>query len=441
MFDALSDNPMVAVLAGPALAAIGLIFLLALIRAYRFICRPNEVLIFSGKQHKRADGSVRGYKVITGGGAWRVPIIERVERMDMRLMELHLTVQNAYSRGNIPLRLSAVANVKISSEPGVVDNAIERFLGRDRREIQNVAGMTLEGHLRGVIAQLTPEEVNEDRLKFAESLREQVEEDLKKLGLHLDTLKIQHVDDDKEYLVSIGRRRIAQVVSDAEQAESNARNEAKKAEAEAKQAGEVARENASRFIVQRKNELRKVQADLDARGKSEEEMAAAAAEQARAEAEQELQQLRAQVEGKRLQADVVIPAESDRTAKELIAKGMAAPIAENGKAQAEATRLVAEAWLAAGADAKQIYLVQQIENLVKIVTDHVNNLKVGEVNLLDGGDGTALPAYVRSFPAIITAVLSEVRKSTGVDIPALLGVAAGPTGAGIIGGGAAAAGR
>jgi len=421
MLDKIAENLSWGALAFPAATALGLVLLLALIRSFRFICRPNEVLIFSGRSQKRADGQTRGYRVITSGGAWRMPIIERVERMDMRLMELHLTVQNAYSRGNIPLTLSAVANVKISGERGIVDNAIERFLGRERSEIQRVAAQTLEGHLRGVIATLTPEEVNEDRLKFAENLRGQVEEDLKKLGLHLDTLKIQHVDDDKEYLQSIGRKRIAQVVSDAEQAESNARNEAKKAEAEAKQSGEVARENASRIIVQKKNELRKVLADLDAKGKSEEETAAAAAEQARAEAEQVLQEIRAQVEAKRLQADVVIPAEANRAAKELVAKGLAAPIAENGKAQAGATQLVSEAYAAAGADASQIYLIQQLETVLRIVTDQVNAVKVGEVTLLDGGDGTALAAYVRSFPATVTAVLEEVRRSTGVDVARLLG--------------------
>src|SRR4030095_14540550 len=106
--------------------------------------------------------------------------------------------------------------------PQVVMNAVERFLGRGQADIQQVAKETLEGNLRGVLATLTPEEVNTARLKFAESLSQEVEQDLAKLGLHLDVLKIQHVTDDANYLDSIGRTRIAQVVRDAEIAASNA---------------------------------------------------------------------------------------------------------------------------------------------------------------------------------------------------------------------------
>ena len=110
----------------------------------------------------------------------------------------------------------AVANVKISSDPKLIGNAIERFMGRDPIEIQRVAKETLEGHLRGVLATLTPEEVNEDRLKFANALVAEAEEDFVKLGLHLDTLKIQNVADPVNYLESIGRKRIAEVIRDAE---------------------------------------------------------------------------------------------------------------------------------------------------------------------------------------------------------------------------------
>ena len=123
-------------------------------------------------------------------------------------------------------------------------NAIERFLGRGLAEIQQVAKETLEGNLRGVLATLTPEEVNEDRLKFAESLAQEVEQDLSKLGLHLDVLKIQHVTDDANYLESIGREQIAQVIRDAEIAESNARNEAAKEAAAAEMRAKVAEADA-----------------------------------------------------------------------------------------------------------------------------------------------------------------------------------------------------
>ena len=197
-------------------AAVGLIVLLSFVKKFLIICRPNEVLIFAGRKHRREDGTEAGYRAVFGGRAWRVPVIESVERMDMRSIPIDVQVHGAYTRVGIALKVRAIAIVKISSNPQVVMNAVERFLGRGTADIQKVAKETLEGNLRGVLATLTPEEVNEDRLKFADSLAQEVEHDLAKLGLHLDVLKIQHVTDDANYLDSIGRGKIAHVIKEAE---------------------------------------------------------------------------------------------------------------------------------------------------------------------------------------------------------------------------------
>ena len=99
-------------------------------------------------------------------------------------------------------------------------------------------------------------------LKFAESLSLEVEEDLCKLGLHLDILKIQHVTDDAKYLDSIGRGQIAKVIQDAEIAESNAFNEAAKESASAEMRAKVASAKAEQAIAQERNDLRLFQAEL-----------------------------------------------------------------------------------------------------------------------------------------------------------------------------------
>src|SRR5262245_52638044 len=151
---------------------VGLTVFLAIVRGLLYICRPNEALIFSGRKHRLPDGTEVGYRVVRRGWALRVPMLQTVSRMDMRLFMVEVSVNNAYSKGGIPLTLAAIANVKISSHPTLVRNAVERFLGMDPKQIAQVARQTLEGVLREVLAQLTPEEVNEDRLKFAEHLRD-----------------------------------------------------------------------------------------------------------------------------------------------------------------------------------------------------------------------------------------------------------------------------
>src|SRR5213075_317232 len=114
-------------------------------------------------------------------------------------------------KGGIPLDGVGQHRRKIAGVPPGLDNAVERFLGVDRKQIMMVAKEALEGNLRGVLATLTPEEVNEDKIKFAQSLLSEAEDDLRRIGLELDTLKIQDVSDDVGYLDSIGRRQSAEV--------------------------------------------------------------------------------------------------------------------------------------------------------------------------------------------------------------------------------------
>lgn len=247
------------------------------INAFLCICKPNEVVILSGMKRKSKDRQDMGYRVVSGGRAIRIPILETVKRMDVTTTPIRIEIKNAYSKGNIPLNIVAIANVKVSSKPEIVGNAIERFLDRDREEIIRVAKETLEGNLRGVVATMTPEQVNEDRLQFAESITSNVSQDLFKLGLEIDTLKIQNVADDVDYLNSLGRERIALVMRDAEIAESNALNEAEQIVAECEEQATVAKTRDQIIILEQENELRKLKAKLEQQAKSEEEITIAAA--------------------------------------------------------------------------------------------------------------------------------------------------------------------
>jgi flotillin len=406
--------------AGVVAGALALGILSILARSILVICPPNQVVIFSGRKRKLADGSQVGYRVVLGGRSARIPLLERVDRMSLLSIPIDLKVANAYSKGGIPLKVHAIANVKVSSDPRVVGNAIERFLGRDPAEIARVAKESLEGHLRGVLANLTPEEVNEDRLKFATGLVDEAEGDFRKLGLTLDTLKIQNVSDEANYLASIGRARIAMVLRDAEMAESLARSEASQGEAASRRAGEVANQQAGTTIAQKENELKTLKAQLEARAKAAEETAVQAALQARAEAEQKLQAIRKKLEETRLTAEAVLPAQAAQQASAFAARGAAAPIEENGRALADVLKLLTTAWVSAGTDAKDIFLIQNLEQILRTVVERVKAVEVGETHLLDSGDGSSLATYVASYPSAVRSVLAEVSRTTGVDVVALL---------------------
>ena len=393
-----------------AVIIVGFMVVLGIIRANLKICQPNEVLIFSGRQRKLPDGGSVGYRVIQGGRGFRIPIIEKVDRLNLNTIPIDLTVKNSYSKGGIPLMVRAIANVKIASSEPELNNAVERLLGKNRDEIQTIAKETLEGNLRGVVALLTPEEVNEDRLKFAKELLDEADNDLSALGIHLDTLKIQSVEDERGYLDAIGRQRTAHIVAAAEVAE-----------AEKEQQARLAQATAQKNIVEAEAEVRLTKARLDAQVEAQEAKISVAAHVAQAIAEQELAEQEILLAEKRQRAGVVVVAEAERQAKEEIARGNAARILEDGKAEVEVLRQKLSLWQEAGTDAERLFLIQMLPDILKEVIKTVDNLKIDKLTVVDsGGQGGGVPALFNQLAGATPALLESLKASTGVDIAGLL---------------------
>ena len=405
-------------------AAVGLVLLLAVamfvLSRFLYICAPSEILVFSGRKHRLPDGSVAGFKVLHGGRAFRIPLLETVSRMDVRLFGVEVGVANAFSKGGIPLTVHAIANVKVSSDPRHVRQAVERFLGQDPQILRTVAKQTLEGVLREVLSQLTPEEVNEDRLKFAESLVKNAKDDFDKLGLQLDVLKVQHVSDEQKYLANLGRAQIASMIRDAQNAENEAEQQVSQAQAKNRQRAESAAQQMESLYLQKKNGFRAEMAKLEAEAKSIENEAAVAAETSRAIAEQELQRLRGELEQLRLQVETVLPAEAAAQARALRARGEAAPTIENGKATAEALAALSTEWAAAGVHGRDVYVLQQLDALVASAVRRVAMTEIGVIDVVDGGDGESLTTVMAGFSRGVARVLEETGHAVGVDVRALI---------------------
>jgi flotillin len=314
------------------------------IRNLYYVCQPSEVLIFAGGHRYLEEDKAIGYRLVKGGSSIRTPLLEKAFRMDLTNMIIDLKVSNAYSKGGIPLKVDAVANIKIAGEEPTIHNAIERLLEKSRKEIEQLARETLEGNLRGVLASLTPEQVNEDKIAFAKSLLEEAEDDLEKLGLVLDTLQVQNISDEVGYLDSIGRKqradllrdaRIAEAQTEAESAVRRAENEKNTALKQIQTEIEVARVEAERRV---KNATGKGKA-MVAEAESE-----TAAEVVRAKAEVGVQEARILKVEQQLQADVVALAEAECKRAIARAKGSAAAIVE----QARLKRKVSGVWRSLG---------------------------------------------------------------------------------------------
>ena len=381
----------------------------ALLRQLYYICQPSEELIFSGLRRHIGSGQQVGYRTVRGGSALRIPVLEEVTRLDLSNMTIDLRVENAYSKGGIPLNVSGVANIKISGDEPGIHNAIERLIGKEQDEIRHIAKETLEGNLRGVMASLTPEQLNEDKVTFARTLLEEAEDDLQKLGLVLDTLQIQNISDDVRYLDSIGRKQLVELKRDSRIAEAEAKSQSSVKQAENERITSLRRLDKELAIATAEAEKRVKDALTRRDALVAEVEAKVGAELARAEAEIPVQQERIKQVTEQLQADVIAPAESECKTMMAAAKGQAATIVEQGRSQAEGLRELVESLKHSGDDAKRLFLLQKLEPLLTMLSDTVQPIEVEEVNLIGEREGQANLS--------LATLLKQFQETTGLRLP------------------------
>jgi flotillin len=420
------------------IALFAVIVIMIAISRLLLICHPNEVIVLSGRKRKMPDGSIVGYRLIRGGRAMRVPLIEKAARMSLETIPLDLSVMNAYSKGGIPLKVEAIANIKIDSAEPVFGNAVERFLGKSMDEIHEIAKDTLEGNLRGVLATLTPEEVNDDRLKFAGSLIEEADNDLKALGLQLDTLKIQNVSDDAGYLDSIGRRKTAEVLSQARKAEAERKSEAEQAEAEAQRLAEIAqavakkeiqsaqieadrtvnvnRARAQQDVEIENNSLRIKKAELEREAIIKEKEAQVAGEKAQVIYEQAVEQERIELQKRRLMADVIEPARAKKEAMELEAKGDAAKIIENGLANVNILNQMITTYKSAEGEGEKVFVLNMLPEIIDQLVGTVGKLSIDKISVIDSGSGKSVAGLMGQLPNAVISLNEIIENATGVNI-------------------------
>ncbi len=403
--------------AAAAMIGIALVAIIAgaiIIKNMLYICEPNEVLIFSGKRRRLSTGQTVGYRIIKGGRSLRIPLLETVDRLDLTNMNVKVFSKGAFSKGGIPLNVEGVANLKVASHEPILNNAIERFLGKPREELIRIAKDTLEGNLRGVLATLTPEEVNEDKVAFAESLLAEAAHDLNRLGLQLDTLTIQNVADDVGYLDSIGRRKNAVLQRDVAIAQARARAESAIKDAENRQAATLAEIQAAIQIAMAENQRRINDAITRKDALVAEQRSDVGAMVARAQADLTVQSARVEQSRRQLEADVVQPSLAELEASLAAARGAAAKIEQDGLATVSVLNEIAATWRQAGPHAREIFLMQKLDLVMETLLSTINDVKVDRLTLVNAaaGQGAAGGFDVGKT----TRTVEQVRAALGIDL-------------------------
>src|SRR6266852_3104114 len=193
------------------IVAVAVVVVFALINLYGRLLRkvgPNQALIVYGSG---------GTKVITGGSHFVVPLYQRAQNFSLELMSFDVAPsQDLYTTQGVAVNVEAVTQIKVRSDESSVKTAAEQFLSKRQEERENLIRLVMEGHLRGIVGQLTVEELVKDPENVGSKMLKTVTPDMEKMGLEVISFTIKDVRDKNEYITNMGRPQIAQIRKEAD---------------------------------------------------------------------------------------------------------------------------------------------------------------------------------------------------------------------------------
>src|SRR5229473_1426080 len=233
----------VLIIAGTGVAAV-LLLMAVFANLYRK-AGPHEALIVYG---------FRGTRVIKGHGTVILPMIENVRGLSLELMSFDVAPQqDMYTKQGVAVTVEAVAQIKVKSDGESIETAAEQFLTKTPQQREGLIRLVMEGHLRGIIGQLTVEEIVKQPEMVGERMRSTCAEDITKMGLEVISFTIKEVKDKNEYITNMGRPDIARIKREQAQREAAiAKAQADQARVEAETASMAKQADATRELEVKK---------------------------------------------------------------------------------------------------------------------------------------------------------------------------------------------
>src|SRR5438874_7844666 len=343
----------VGIVAG-ALVLVALIF-----RLMWRVAEPNEALIISGLREQDTPdgvGESLGFKIVTGKGTLVLPGVQQVRRLSLDLREAELAIDCVTHQG-IPLGIRGVVIFKVGDDFVSIANAARRFLDQ-QDQMETRVHNVFAGHLRAIVGNMTVEEMIRDREKLTQLTRESSGIEMEKLGLIVDSLQIQEIEDPTGYIQNLGRPHAAVVASQARIAQAHADREATENEQQAE---------ALKAQARRDTEIKQAgfQAEVDeasAKARQAGPLSEATAKQEVVVQETKVAELEASREEQRLQAMVRKPADASAYEKVTLAKAerdarIAGAEAQRQEVEQNAAANAQRVKMEAGAQAEQVRVV------------------------------------------------------------------------------------
>lgn len=439
------------------IAVILLATIIIILSRYRK-CPSDKVMVIYGKVGSDKDGQARSARCIHGGAAFIIPVLQSYQYLDLTPISISVDLTQALSKQNIRIDVPSRFTVGISTEAGVMQNAAERLLGLGLKEIQELAKDIIFGQLRLVIATMDIEEINTDRDKFLLAVSNNVEIELKKIGLRLINVNVTDINDESGYIEALGKEAAAKAINDAKKsvAEKNRDGEIGQANAHRDQRISVAAANASAVDGENTAKVEISQSEARRREKEAEALkiatAAEAVQAARAKqeayiAQQEAENTRAELEKATQTADVIVAAQIAKEQAEIAAEAEAEVMRRRARGeadaifakmdaeargsreilakQAEGMKLLVEAAGQNADSAVKLIIADKLEELTRIQVEAIKNIKIDKITVWDsngsndqGKTSTAnfLSGLLKSIPP-----MNELFQQAGMELPELLG--------------------
>ena len=435
---------------------------------------PDTAFIISGMRKK----------VIIGKASVKIPFLERMDKLSLKLIAIDVKTTNAVPTADyINIQVDAAVNVKVSSEPDKLSLAAENFLNQNTQYIANIAREVLEGNMREIVGRMRLEEMVSDRQKFANLVKENAEPDLAAMGLDIVSFNVQNFSDSNGVIEDLGIDNISQIKKKAAIAKAEAEKEIAVAKAEADRQANDAQINAEREIAKKNNELslqkselkkledtKKAEADAaysiqEQQQRKTIEIATAEASIAKQEKEVILKEREAEVQEKELDAQVKKKAEAEKYARQQQSEAdlyerqkkaeaeafeteknavamkataeaqkfakeqEAAGIRMVGEAEAEAIR--AKGIAEAEAMEKKALAYQKYNNaamaemLIKVLPDIAGKIseplsQIDKITIIGSGSENGVESVADHVPAVMAKLFESMKETVGIDLGELV---------------------
>jgi len=418
-------------------------------------CPADKILVIFGRV-----GEGRAARCIHGGAAFVWPLIQNYEFLELQPMTIDIKLMGALSKQNIRVNVPSRFTIGISTEMAIMAAAAERLLSMERHEIEENAKDIIFGQLRATLATMDIEEINADREEFEKKVMDNVETELKKIGLKLINVNITDINDESGYIEALGKKAAAEAINKAlvEVAQQERDGESGKAVADQDKRINVATANARAVdgentakieIANSDAKRREQEAEAQRKGDAAEKIKTAEALEVGYEAQQKAETARAEREKATKEADEIVPAEIAKRKKVIEAEaekqrevlegqargeateaemaGQAAGMQSILEKQAEGFRRLVDAAGGSPEKAIQFLIANKLEELMDIQVGAIKNVKFDKVMVWDSGansDGKTATADWLSGLLKVVPPLGELFNMSGMNLPDWVGNAA-----------------